>query len=104
MTDGIRVFYRTEPDANTGGVRRVTVAYRHNHETGHTEYGATMFREPGVYVKNKHRKTAEGRLAVRPVTCVVHGENYREVEDAIRLAMLPVSLGGKGLGCRGPRS
>ena len=97
--EGVRCFYRREFE--DGVERRIVVAYRHNKETGETEYGATIFRrDPGVtchFERVPHRNTAVRRLQVRPVRLTIDADNYTDVESQLREAL-------REHGVRGPRT
>lgn len=80
-----RYFYRTE------GKRRVTVAYRHDPESGEVLYGASIFRQdfPGeTYRKRDHRGTAEARLRDAPVQLRVEVTTLPEIESCVRQALV----------------
>lgn len=112
MLQVARFFYRTEsgeqwPDnaGNPTEERRMTFAYTCNKETGLIQFGASVHRdsEPKVsYQKAAHRRSALGRLVVRPrVFTVTPGTRYNEIEAAIRVEMK--KSGGRGERLHEPR-
>jgi len=98
QTSQVRYFYRREDQKRLGKERIITVAYRHNQDTGETSYGATIFRKDSpsdTFSKKTHRGTANSRLDKRPVIITIDGAaTLDEVEDEIRSAIRTYGVSG----------
>ena len=86
--DNTRYLYFNELNKNQP--RMITIAYKHNRDSGDTEYGATIFQQckpTDRYTKKGHRHTAEERLNKHPVKLVIKAETINDLKREMRKAV-----------------